>query len=200
MIKKHPINLFQVAVNKFFTKLSTFKKNSEGTAAIEFSFILPLMIATYFGTVEISRLYIAKNKVETVTETISDLVAQGTTTTKQDLTDIFSIGSKALTTKESLEFNIVVTAIETQPNNSGTPVSRVKWSESKKGTNKHAKNSVVNNLPNGLARNYETIIMTELYYKHSSIYEFFIKGKKSFDRRFFSKPRYTSSIPCDDCS
>ncbi len=200
MIKKYQRNLFQVAANKLFTKLITFKKNSEGTAAIEFGFIAPLMVATYFGTVEVSRLYIAKNKVETVTETISDLVAQGTTTSKQDLTDIFAIGTKTLSTKESLEFNIVVTAIETQPNNSGTPVSRVKWSESKKGTNKHTKDSIINDLPNGLARNFETIIMTELYYEHSSLFEFFIKGKKSFDRRFYSKPRYTSSIPCDDCS
>jgi Flp pilus assembly pilin Flp len=181
-------------------KLSSFKKNSEGTAAIEFAFIAPLMIATYFGTVEISRVYITKNKVETVTETISDLVAQGKTTTTQELADIFAIGSKALTTKENLEFNIVVSAVETQPNNSGTPVSRVLWSESKKGTKKLTKDSIVNDLPVGLARNYETIIMTELYYEHSSFLEFFIKGKKSFDRRFYSKPRYTSSIPCTDCT
>ncbi|GAA6211133.1 pilus assembly protein [Hyphomicrobiales bacterium 4NK60-0047b] len=194
------MKLFQSAANKLFMKLSSFKKNSEGTAAIEFAFIAPLMIATYFGTVEISRVYITKNKVETVTETISDLVAQGKTTTTQELADIFAIGSKALTTKENLEFNIVVTAVETQPNNSGTPVSRVLWSESKKGTKKLTKDSIVNDLPVGLARNYETIIMTELYYEHSSFLEFFIKGKKSFDRRFYSKPRYTSSIPCTDCT
>jgi Flp pilus assembly pilin Flp len=194
------MKLFQSAANKLFMKLSSFKKNSEGTAAIEFAFIAPLMIATYFGTVEISRVYITKNKVETVTETISDLVAQGKTTTTQELADIFAIGSKALTTKENLEFNIVVSAVETQPNNSGTPVSRVLWSESKKGTKKLTKDSIVNDLPVGLARNYETIIMTELYYEHSSFLEFFIKGKKSFDRRFYSKPRYTSSIPCTDCT
>jgi|GEM_PF-1413291 len=194
------MKLFQLTSRTVIRKLKAFKKNCEGTAAIEFSFIAPLMIATYFGTVEISRLYIAKNKVETVTETISDLVAQGKTTTTQELADIFAIGTKALNTKESLEFNIVVTAVETQPNNSGDPVSRVLWSESKKGTNKLTKDSLVNDLPDGLARNYETIIMTELYYEHTSIFEFFIKGKKSFDRRFYSKPRYTASIPCDDCT
>lgn len=191
ILKRHIKNIVK--------RLNTFQKNSEGTAAIEFAFIAPLMLATYFGTLEVSRLYIAKNKVETVTETISDLVAQGKTTTKQELADIFSIGSKALSFKEDLEYNVVVTAIETQPDNSGTPVSRVIWSESKKGTNKHAVNSIVNDLPPGLARNFETIIMTELYYEHTALFEYFIKGPKSFDRRFYSKPRYTASIPCNDC-
>lgn len=191
ILKRHIKNIVK--------RLNTFQKNSEGTAAIEFAFLAPLMLATYFGTLEVSRLYIAKNKVETVTETISDLVAQGKTTTKQELADIFSIGSKALSFKEDLEYNVVVTAIETQPDNSGTPVSRVIWSESKKGTNKHAVNSIVNDLPPGLARNFETIIMTELYYEHTALFEYFIKGPKSFDRRFYSKPRYTASIPCNDC-
>lgn len=193
------MTIFKQHIKNIVKRLNTFQKNSEGTAAIEFAFIAPLMLATYFGTLEVSRLYIAKNKVETVTETISDLVAQGKTTTKQELADIFSIGSKALSFKESLEYNVVVTAIETQPDNSGTPVSRVIWSESKKGTKKHAVNSIVNDLPAGLARNFETIIMTELYYEHTALFEYFIKGPKSFDRRFYSKPRYTASIPCNDC-
>lgn len=193
------MTIFKRHIKNIVKRLNTFQKNSEGTAAIEFAFIAPLMLAAYFGTLEVSRLYIAKNKVETVTETISDLVAQGKTTTKQELADIFSIGSKALSFKEDLEYNVVVTAIETQPDNSGTPVSRVIWSESKKGTNKHAVNSIVNDLPPGLARNFETIIITELYYEHTALFEYFIKGPKSFDRRFYSKPRYTASIPCNDC-
>lgn len=193
------MQLIKLTTKKIIKKLRAFKDNAEGVAAIEFGLIAPLMVATYFGTVEVSRLYIAKNKVETVSETIADLVAQGKTTTKQELSDIFTIASAALTTKESLEFNIVVTAVETLPDNSGDPVSRVLWSESKKGTNKHSKDAIVNDLPDGLARNYETVIMTELYYDHTAIFEHFIKGPKSFDRRFFAKPRYTTSIPCTDC-
>lgn len=180
-------------------KIVPFLKNREGTAAIEFSFIAPLMIATYFGTVEVSRLYIAKNKVETVTETISDLVAQGKSTTVSELSDIFSIGASSLSLKENLEYNVVVTAVETQPSNNGSPVSRVLWSESKTGSNKKTIDSIVSDLPDGLARNFETVIVTELYYEHSALLEFFIKGKKSFNRRYYSKPRYTASIPCDDC-
>ncbi|MEP3474906.1 MAG: TadE/TadG family type IV pilus assembly protein [Hyphomicrobiales bacterium] len=193
------MQLIKLTTRRIIKKLRAFKNNAEGVAAIEFGFIAPLMVATYFGTLEVSRLYIAKNKVETVSETIADLVAQGKTTTKSELADIFAIGGKALTLQENLEYNVVVTAVETLPNNSGDPVSRVLWSESKKGTNELTKDSIVNDLPDGLARNYETIIMTELYYDHTAIFEYFLKGPKSFDRRFYSKPRYTTSIPCTDC-
>lgn len=184
---------------KISNKVTNFFKNKEGTAAIEFAMIAPLMVATYFGTVEVSKLFITKNKVETVAETISDLVAQSTTITTDELADIFTIATNTLTLEEDLEFNIVVTAIESLPTGAGTPVSRVLWSESKKGTKKHVVDSIVNDLPDGLARNFETVIMTELYYNHTAIFEYFIKGKKSFDRVFYSKPRYTASIPCTDC-
>ena len=188
--------LFQKCSNK----LSGFFKNEEGTAAIEFAMIAPLMVATYFGTVEVSKLYITKNKVETVAETITDLVAQSTTITTDELADIFRIATNTLSTEEDLEFNIVVTAVDTQPNGAGEPISRVVWSESKKGTKKHEQHGVIHNLPEGLARNYETVIMTELYYDHTSVTKYFFKEDKSFDRVFYSKPRYTASIPCEDCS
>lgn len=184
---------------KLSNKLKSFINDKEGTSAIEFALLAPLMIAIYFGTVEISKLLITKNKVETVAETISDLVAQSTTITTTELADIFSIATSTLSLEEDLEFNIVVTAINTQPNGEGDPESKVIWSESKKGTKKQVVNTIVNDLPDGLARNFETVIMTELYYNHSAIFEFFIKGKKSFDRVFYSKPRYTASIPCTDC-
>lgn len=191
---------------KFVKKVASFRNNEKGTASIEFAMILPLMIATYFGTVEVSKLYITKNKVESVAETISDLVAQGTTITKNDLDDIFSIGTNSLTLEENLKFNLVVTAVETQPDDDGNPVSRVIWSESKKkdkdgdGVNTKSIGDTITDMPEGLARNFETIIITELFYKHTAINEYFIKGPKSFDRRFYSKPRYTASIPCSDCT
>ena len=191
---------FNSTIKKLSRSLNSFKKNAKGAASVEFAFIAPLMIATYFGTVEVSRAYIAKNKVETVTETISDLVAQSKTIKKSELIDIFNLVTKTLTIDEELNYNIVVTAVESLPDGQGNPESKVKWSESKTGNNKHTADTTINDLPPGLARNYETVIMTELYYEHSALFGFFIKGKKSFDRVFYSKPRYTASIPCDDCT
>ncbi len=179
--------------------LERFCQNHQGAAAIEFAFIAPLMIATYFGTVEVSRAYIIKNKVETVSETVADLVAQGKTITTSQLDDIFAISAKVLKTSEQANFNIVVTAVRTEPDSSGNMETKVMWSESKNGSNEHTVDSDYTDLPDGIAKNYESIIVTELYYEHTSLFEYFIKGQKSFDRRFINKPRYSSDIPCTDC-
>ncbi len=177
-----------------------FLKNKDGTAAIEFAFLAPILIATYFATVEISRAYLIKNKVEAVSETVADLVAQGTTITKSQLDDIFTLSTSMLKTEEEAKFNIVVTAVRTLPHpTTGDPETKVTWSESKTGNNKRSEDDDYNDLPDGMAQNYETLIVTELYYDHTAIFEYIIKGTKKFDRRFITKPRYSLDIPCDDC-
>jgi len=177
-----------------------FLKNQKGTAAIEFAFLAPILILTYFGALEVSRAYLIKNKVETVSETVANLVAQGTTITQSQLDDIFTLSTSMLETDEEAKFNIVVTAVRTLPDpNTGDPKTKVTWSESKTGNDTRGQDDEYNELPDGMAENYETLIVTELYYDHTAIFEYVVKGTKKFDRRFITKPRYSLDIPCDDC-
>lgn len=179
--------------------IKKFRSDASGTAAIEFALLLPMMIFIFFGTVEASKLYIEKNQVEAVSETVADLVTQGKTITSNQLEDIFKISSKTLAPDMESKINIAVTAVRTLPDENGQPETKVTWSESKTGQNTKSVDATYSDLPEGLAKNYETIIVTELYYNHKAIFEFFIKGNKAFDRRFFNKPRYSSDIPCTDC-
>ncbi len=186
-------------LKKLKTQYQRFIKNQQGLASVEFAFVAPLLIATYFGCVEVSRAYITKNKVETISETVADLVAQGTAIDSAQLADIFSISSKMLTASEEAKFNIAVTAVRTLPAPGGGSTTTVQWSESKTGENTRTVGDNYTELPDGIAQNFQTIIVTELFYQHKAMFEFFIKGEKSFDRRFISKPRYSSDIPCTDC-
>jgi len=174
-------------------------KNKQGTAAVEFALIAPLMLATYFGCVEVSNIFITKNKIETISETAADLITQSKSTNLNEIQEIFSISTTVLTAEEESRFNLVFTSVRTLPNNNGNPQTTVQWSESKTGANTRAIDAVYDELPGGMATLYETIIVTELYYNHKAIFEYFIKGEKSFDRRFLNKPRYSSDIPCSDC-
>lgn len=192
-------NIISLNAAALMQKAKLFPKDVKGTSAIEFALIAPLMILSYFGTVEISRTYITQNKVEAISETVSDLVSQGKSITTSQLEDIFKISAKTLTTTEEDKYNIVVTAVRTEPDESGNPKTTVRWSQSKDGTKTHAVDSEYTELPEGLASNYETIIVTELYYSHEAILGMVVKGKKKFDRRFINKPRYSSDIPCSDC-
>ncbi|CAN0529763.1 unnamed protein product, partial [Scytosiphon promiscuus] len=67
--------------------IKKFRSDSNGTAATEFALILPIMIFIFFGTIEISKLYIEKNQVEDVSEIVADLVTQGKSITTDQLED-----------------------------------------------------------------------------------------------------------------
>ena len=190
---------FKHSINSLINCITTFKADCKGTSAIEFALMVPVMIFIYYGTIELSKFYIEKNQVETISETVADLVTQGKSITTDQLEDIFKISTKTLDAAMEAKLNIAVTAVRTLPDENGQPESKVTWSESKTGQNTKSEGSTYSDLPEDLAQNYETIIVTELFYQHRSILEFFLKGDKSFDRRFLNKPRYSSDIPCTDC-
>ena len=186
-------------IKELITQCKHFIKDQRAVASVEFAFIAPLLITSYLGCIEVSRAYITKNKIETVSETVADLVAQGTAIDTAQLNDIFSISSKMLTAEEENKFNIAVTAIRTLPAPGGGSTTTVQWSESKTGENTRTVGDNYTDLPDGITQNFETVIVTELFYRHKAIVEYFIQGEMNFDRRFITKPRYSSDIPCTDC-
>lgn len=51
-------------------------KNENGVAAVEFALIMPFMLALYFGSMEASVLFTADKRVNTISATVGDLIAQ----------------------------------------------------------------------------------------------------------------------------
>jgi Flp pilus assembly protein TadG len=50
--------------------------NERGTAAVEFALIMPFLLALYFGSMELSALFTADKRVNTISATVGDLTAQ----------------------------------------------------------------------------------------------------------------------------
>ena len=61
-----------------------------GLAAVEFAFILPVMMVMLFGTVEFSSAIAIDRKVTLMARTLSDLTSQATTVADGDLTNFFT--------------------------------------------------------------------------------------------------------------
>ncbi len=61
-----------------------------GLAAVEFAFILPVMMVMLFGTVEFSSAIAIDRKVTLMARTLSDLTSQATTVADSDLTNFFT--------------------------------------------------------------------------------------------------------------
>lgn len=70
-----------------------FRKNKDGIAAVEFALIVPLLLAMYLGTVEISTGITVNKRAARVASTVADLVTQQQEVDKKTLEEMLEIGA-----------------------------------------------------------------------------------------------------------
>ena len=91
---------------------SRFLSDRKGVAAVEFALVVPLMIALYLGTVEMSGGIAINKKVSRVAGTVADLVTQQTSVTEDNLQDIMEIGEAVLNPYKLQRPDILVVGID----------------------------------------------------------------------------------------
>lgn len=100
-------------------------RDCRGNSAIEFAFIVPLMLTMFFGTVEFSSGVAADRKVTLVARTLSDLTSQSTTVTDTDLTNFQTTGRAIMTPYSTTSLNATITELYVDPT---TLNVKVQWS------------------------------------------------------------------------
>jgi Flp pilus assembly protein TadG len=73
-----------------------FRRDHKGLAAVEFALILPVMITLFFGIVELSMALAARADVTNMASIAADLVAQESSMTAQDMSNVFAASSAIL--------------------------------------------------------------------------------------------------------
>jgi Flp pilus assembly protein TadG len=96
-----------------------------GIAAVEFSFILPLMLVLFFGTVEFSQGIAIDRKVTIIARTLADLTSQNISLTSAQLNNIFAASTAIMTPYSAAPVNSTVAELYVDPN---TLAARVQWS------------------------------------------------------------------------
>jgi Flp pilus assembly protein TadG len=93
--------------------LTGFRHDQAGVSALEFAFVLPLMLTIYVGSFEISQGLSAKTKVSQTARTVTDLVARSTNITTAQMTDIFSATNTIMSPFiiTNAQFTLVVSTI-----------------------------------------------------------------------------------------
>jgi Flp pilus assembly protein TadG len=102
------------------------QRDQRGNAAVEFAIIVPLMLVTFFGTVEFSSAIAVKAKVEMVTQQLADLASRYTTVNDTDMTNFGVIGDAMLTPYSATPLKATITEIYIDP---ATGVARAQWSK-----------------------------------------------------------------------
>jgi Flp pilus assembly protein TadG len=94
-------------------------------AAVEFAFILPIMMVMLFGTVEFSSAIAIDRKLTLMSRTLSDLTSQATTVQDSDLTNIFTASISILYPYPSTPTNARLSEIYVDASKKAT----VQWSK-----------------------------------------------------------------------
>lgn len=134
-------------LTRFFrTAIRDFRRDRSGASAIEFAFIVPLLLVMYLGTIELGQGIETNKKVARSAAMIGDLVAQEKTLTKSQIDAILVVGDSVIQPYYRSNPTITITAI--QFDGATNPVGKVLWS--RKITNGvtdvgAAKNTVVTN-------------------------------------------------------
>jgi Flp pilus assembly protein TadG len=97
-----------------------------GLAAVEFAFILPVMLVMFFGTIEFSSAIAIDRKVTLMARTLSDLTSQAATVADTDLTNFFAASTGILTPYPTTTLNSTITELFVDPS---TLAARVQWSK-----------------------------------------------------------------------
>jgi Flp pilus assembly protein TadG len=174
----------------FARALSRVAAATEGTAAVEFAVIAPVMITMFFGVTEISDAYTAKTKLTAVASTAGDLVAQEKNICDSDMDDVFAAVSQVMSPYPINTLNVVVSSLIDNGNNQ----VKVAWSDAHNGSPRSV-NTIVT-IPSGLVTSGsgESVIMAEVTYTYTPPSGHVLSTAMQFTDTFYLHPRKVAQV------
>lgn len=183
--------------------LACFGRDTRGLAAVEFAFIVPLMLVLIFGTIEVASGVAIDRKVTLTARTLSDLVSRGVKVTDTDFKNFFGMGSAIMTpyavTPQKMSQRLTAVYI----NASG--VAKVTWSFSGSSTGNTvtlsnqtpdalAVGATVSTIPSALLVPNTQLIWSEVTYNYKPVAGYFIRSSIALKDQMFTRPRQSDCV------
>ena len=170
--------------------IARFLGGRDGTVAIEFAFIAPILILLFLGTIEVCNALMCREKVTTVAASAADLVAQDAIITESQVSDIFTALNAIVYPYPSSGAQIIITSIKPDPNHAGQYV--VDWSRAQ-NTTPHTAGADIT-VPAGVVTSGGSVILAEVSYTYTSPSSSVITGPITFTDSFYARPRQSASV------
>ena len=191
--------------------LARLGRDRGGVAAIEFAFIAPVLLVTYFMTMEVSQGLEVSKKTGRIAIIVGDLVTQQQTLNKADLDAIMRIGEAVIQPYNRSKPSVYLTAIEITDEDA--PKAKVAWS--RKLVNGAASTylpvgSIVTTVPDTLMIRGSFLISSESKLEYTPVVVWSAGAGASFGMssafdkldmsdRYFLRPRMSQKVTCNDC-
>jgi len=181
-----------------------------GVAAVEFAFVVPLLLSMYFVTMEVSQGIETNKKVSRIASMVADLVTQQQTVTKSELDAMMRIGESLLQPYNRSQPKIVITAIEITDET--TPKVKVAWSRKLvNGTaSADAAKGTSTTVPTALNTRGSFLVRVESFLEYTPVITWAAADKQplglagafdniSMKETYYLRPRMSAQVTCSDC-
>ncbi|HEY2032554.1 MAG TPA: TadE/TadG family type IV pilus assembly protein [Rhizomicrobium sp.] len=175
----------------------------EGLAAVEFALIAPVLGTMLLGTIELCNALECHQKVTMVASSASDLVAQTTTVSSSDMTDVFSAATAIVYPFNQSNISIVVSSVLSDGTGNGT----VAWSVANANGTKLPTNTPITlsqpimstcdangNNCTPCAKSACSVILTQVKYSYTSPIGKFFVGSVPMTDYFYERPRKSATV------
>ena len=187
-----------------------FRRDRRGIAAIEFAFIVPVLLIMYFITMEASQAIETSKKVSRIGSMVADLVTQQQTVMKADLDAMMKIGTSTLQPYNRSLPTIIITGI--QITDEASPRVQVAWSRKLVGTtySVDAAKDTITTVPSTLRIRNTFLVRVESDLGYKPIITWSASNSQtlgltsafnniSMSETYYLRPRRSPTIPCSDC-
>lgn len=136
----------------------------DGVAAVEFAFVLPIMLLIYFGIVEVAQGVMIDRKVTQLNRTLADLASQVASIPDSERDNIFAAAKTVMAPYTDVEPTMMFASVVVDANGN----AKVCWSEAPRGQTAPSRGSPVT-LPTDLRIPNSSIIMARASYKYTPV-------------------------------
>lgn len=189
------------------TRLKKMLKARDGLAAVEFALIAPVLGTMLLGTIELCNALECHQKVTMVASSAADLVAQASSVSSSDMTDVFNAASAIVYPFDRGNISIVISSVLSDGAGNGT----VAWSVANANGKKLNTNApIVLSQPlmstcdasgkcTPCAKGSCSVILSQVTYSYTSPIGKYFVGSVPMSDYFFERPRKSATVACNSC-